>query len=120
MFAGGFYRSGPQSSRQEWVRGFEPFALGKLTLFKLAGTGEEKAAQYVLLVKGARASHPLEEQKLPPAGPTPLVVKTYPESGAKDVPPGLTELRVTFSAEMMPGSWLFVNASPGEIPKGTG
>jgi RNA polymerase sigma-70 factor (ECF subfamily) len=119
--ASGFYRPSPQSSRQDWARGFEPFALGKVTLFKLAGTGEaEKFAQYVLLVKGARASHPLEEQNLPPAGPPPVVVKTYPESGAKDVPPGPTELRVTFSKEMTPGSWSFVTATQGEYPKTTG
>ena len=35
----------------------------------------------------------------------PVVVKTIPQSGDLEVDPGLTEIRVTFSKDMMDGSW---------------
>ena len=35
----------------------------------------------------------------------PVVVKTVPEAGNKDVAPGVVEIRVTFSKEMMDNSW---------------
>jgi RNA polymerase sigma-70 factor (ECF subfamily) len=35
----------------------------------------------------------------------PVVVKTVPEAGAKDVDPGLTEIKVTFSKDMHDHSW---------------
>ena len=35
----------------------------------------------------------------------PVVVKTVPEAGRQDVAPGETEIRVTFSKEMMDKSW---------------
>ena len=35
----------------------------------------------------------------------PVVLKCVPEAGASDVDPSLTEIRVTFSKEMQPGSW---------------
>jgi hypothetical protein len=35
----------------------------------------------------------------------PVVVKTVPEAGSKDVSPGTVEIRVTFSKPMMDQSW---------------
>jgi len=35
----------------------------------------------------------------------PVVVKTVPEAGSKDVAPGVVEIRVTFSKEMTDKSW---------------
>lgn len=35
----------------------------------------------------------------------PVVVKTTPESGSKDIAPGVVEIKVTFSKEMSDGSW---------------
>jgi hypothetical protein len=35
----------------------------------------------------------------------PVVVKTVPEAGSKDVAPGEMEIRVTFSKDMMDQSW---------------
>ena len=35
----------------------------------------------------------------------PVVVKTVPEAGSKDVAPGVVEIRVTFSKEMKDKSW---------------
>jgi RNA polymerase sigma-70 factor (ECF subfamily) len=37
----------------------------------------------------------------------PVVVKTIPESGTKDVPAGITEIRITFSKDMADRSWSF-------------
>jgi len=35
----------------------------------------------------------------------PVVVKTVPEAGSKDVSPGVVEIKVTFSKDMMDKSW---------------
>ena len=35
----------------------------------------------------------------------PVVIKCVPEPGSAAVHPGMTEIRVTFSKEMQPGSW---------------
>lgn len=47
----------------------------------------------------------------------PVVVKTVPESGATDVPPGETELRVTFSKPMRNGSWSWSTAWEDSTPE---
>jgi RNA polymerase sigma-70 factor (ECF subfamily) len=50
----------------------------------------------------------------------PVVVKTVPEAGTKDVAPGVVEIRVKFSKPMMDGSWSWANAWPGSVPDGEG
>jgi len=51
----------------------------------------------------------------------PVVVKTVPESGAKDVAPGEFELRVTFSKPMADQSWswstAWQNSTPASVDK---
>ncbi|MEW6584082.1 MAG: Ig-like domain-containing protein [Nitrospirota bacterium] len=47
----------------------------------------------------------------------PVVVKTIPESGSRNVDPSLTEIRVTFSKEMMDKSWSWVQIAPENFPK---
>ncbi len=47
----------------------------------------------------------------------PVVVKTIPEAGAAEVDPKLTEIRVTFSKEMLDGSWSWAILSPESFPK---
>ena len=51
----------------------------------------------------------------------PVVVKTVPEAGTKDVAPGETEIKVTFSKEMTDQSWSWSTAwqdsTPGSIEK---
>ena len=47
----------------------------------------------------------------------PVVVKTVPESGAKDVSPGITEIKVTFSKEMADGSWSWATAWENSSPE---
>jgi hypothetical protein len=43
----------------------------------------------------------------------PVVVKTFPESGSKDVAPGEIEIKITFSKAMTDGSWSFVGPFAG-------
>lgn len=48
----------------------------------------------------------------------PVVVKTVPEAGTKDVPPGEFEIKVTFSKEMSDGSWSWSSAWENSTPDG--
>ena len=50
----------------------------------------------------------------------PVVVKTVPESGVKDVSPGEFEIKVTFSKEMSDGSWSWSTAWQDSTPKSIG
>lgn len=47
----------------------------------------------------------------------PVVVKTVPEAGTKDVPPGEYEIKVTFSKEMTDQSWSWSTAWENSDPK---
>jgi hypothetical protein len=46
----------------------------------------------------------------------PVVVTTVPASGAKDVDPSISEIRVTFSREMMDKSWSWVQIASENFP----
>jgi hypothetical protein len=48
----------------------------------------------------------------------PVVVKTFPEAGSKDVAPGMVEIKVKFSKEMMDGSWSWASAWQDSTPEG--
>jgi len=51
----------------------------------------------------------------------PVVVKTVPQSGDTEVDPGLTEMRATFSKDMMTDRmWSWVRISRESFPKTTG
>ena len=50
----------------------------------------------------------------------PVVVKTVPEAGSKNVAPGVVEIRVTFSKEMMDKMWSAANAWQGSTPANVG
>ncbi len=50
----------------------------------------------------------------------PVVVKTIPEAGTKDVAPGVVEIKVTFSKEMMDQSWSWSTAWKDSSPEGIG
>jgi hypothetical protein len=47
----------------------------------------------------------------------PVVVKTVPEAGLKDVAPGEVEIKVTFSKEMTDGSWSWSTAWKDSTPE---
>jgi serine/threonine protein kinase len=50
----------------------------------------------------------------------PVVIKTFPEAGANEVDPSLTELRVTFSSSMLDHSWSWIICDEENFPKFTG
>ncbi len=50
----------------------------------------------------------------------PVVVKTVPENGAKDVDPNLQEIKVTFSKDMHDGTWSWTQRSDDTFPEVTG
>ena len=49
----------------------------------------------------------------------PVVVKTVPMAGTKDVAAGVVEIKVTFSKEMADGSWSWSSAWKDSTPEGT-
>lgn len=51
------------------------------------------------------------------AGLPPVVVETQPVSGARDVEPGVAEIRVRFSKEMTDGSWSWTTAWQDSTPE---
>ncbi|MGO8838638.1 MAG: Ig-like domain-containing protein [Limisphaerales bacterium] len=50
----------------------------------------------------------------------PVVVKTVPEAGTKDVAPGTVEIKITFSKEMMDQSWSWSSAWKDSAPESVG
>jgi Bacterial Ig-like domain len=50
----------------------------------------------------------------------PVVVKTVPEAGTKDVSPGIVEIKVTFSKEMTDQSWNWSSAWKDSTPESIG
>ena len=46
----------------------------------------------------------------------PVVVKTVPEAGAAEVDPKLTEIKVTFSKDMLDGGWSWAKISNESFP----
>lgn len=50
----------------------------------------------------------------------PVVVKTFPEAGAKDVAPGVIEVKVTFSKPMADQSWSWSTAWQNSCPDSIG
>jgi len=50
----------------------------------------------------------------------PVVVKTVPEAGTKDVAPGETEIKVIFSKEMTDQSWSWSTAWQDSTPESIG
>jgi hypothetical protein len=50
----------------------------------------------------------------------PVVVKTVPEAGTKDVSPGEYEVRITFSKEMADQSWSWCSAWQNSDPESPG
>lgn len=47
----------------------------------------------------------------------PVVVKTIPEAGTKDVSPGVMEIKITFSKEMTDQSWSCSTAWKDSLPE---
>ncbi|HXS67260.1 MAG TPA: protein kinase [Candidatus Polarisedimenticolia bacterium] len=67
----------------------------------------------------ASSSAPSAEKVLLAEQP-PVVVETYPASGAREVAPGLVEIRVRFSKPMEDGSWSWSAAWENSAPESVG
>jgi hypothetical protein len=50
----------------------------------------------------------------------PIVVETFPTSGSRDVPPGVTEIRVRFSKPMQDDSWSWTTLADNSTPESLG
>lgn len=50
----------------------------------------------------------------------PVVVKTTPEAGTKNVAPGEVVIKITFSKEMMDQSWSWSSAWKDSVPESIG
>lgn len=82
--------------------------------FFMVDTGA-KTAEYVDAFNGHSSSAMPE---ITPGSLPPVVTKTVPESGSMDVPPGEFEVKVTFSKEMMDGSWSWCTVWDDSTPAG--
>jgi serine/threonine protein kinase len=67
------------------------------------------------LVQSTNSSAEIAAQTL--AEQPPIVVETFPVSGAREVEPGVTELRVRFSKPMADGSWSWSTAWQDSTPE---
>jgi hypothetical protein len=133
----GRYRVQSVSEASSVPGGF--FPAGPITLVRLDGEGSPFAGlpfkdrklgevmQYAVYIRGATAAHPMEASAIftPPApgspeAAAPVVIKTLPETGSRDVSAGEFDLAITFSQPMSAGSYSFVTAAEGKIPPGVG
>lgn len=81
----------------------------------------KKSKLFITLMIGALCAHPAARaQSQTIESMPPVVVKTVPESGAKDVSPGTIEIKVTFSKPMADGSWSWSTAWDGSTPEVVG
>ena len=73
-------------------------------------------------IAGSREGSSLPQAELAAklAAAPPVVMETSPKAGTTDVDPALTEIRVTFSKEMMDGSWSWSQASDETFPRTAG
>jgi hypothetical protein len=69
----------------------------------------------LLTVSFALLSSTLHGQSI--GGMPPVVVKTVPEAGVRDVAPGVTEIKVTFSKKMRDGAWSWSTAWQDSSPE---
>ena len=92
-------------------------ALGKpKTIFSVTN-GEGEIFQGFLELVGPQKTPSLDNAVPTLAEQPPVVVGTYPTSGARDVPPGETEIRVRFSKAMQDGSWSWSTAWENSTPE---
>ncbi len=79
-----------------------------------------KSLLTTLLLAAACQLHPLTCRAQDVDSVAPVVVKTTPEAGTKDVAPGEIEIKVTFSKAMMNGSWSWSSAWKDSEPEFVG
>ena len=88
---------------------------------KLATKLSTAATALSLLAIAASAEGPeAASGEITPTALPPVVVKTVPEAGSMQVPPGEFEIKVTFSKEMTDHSWSWCTVWDNSTPEGTG
>jgi RNA polymerase sigma-70 factor (ECF subfamily) len=75
-----------------------------------------KTAEYVAAFNQRSSSF----ADISPKSVPPVVVKTVPESGSTDIPPGECEIKVTFSKEMTDHSWSWCTVWDNSTPESIG
>jgi len=91
----------------------EPFA--SLYFGTKAEALDESRANWITNTSRASAETSADADEVLAEQP-PVVVETFPVSGAHDVEPGETEIRVRFSKEMADGSWSWSSAWENSTP----
>jgi hypothetical protein len=87
-----------------------------------AEADEESKAAWITNTPSAStqmASSPADDDSVLAEQP-PVVVETFPLSGARDVAPGDTEIRVRFSKDMIDGDWSWSTAWENSTPESVG
>ncbi len=90
---------------------------GEKGLLQITGFAENPRGVKIRykLIQSVNSSTPTDDQIL--TQQPPVVVETFPVSGARDVEPGETEIRVRFSKEMTDGSWSWSTAWENSTPE---
>jgi RNA polymerase sigma factor (sigma-70 family) len=68
----------------------------------------------------AKKEKPKKGRRFSVANSLPVVVSTVPKAGSTDVDPSVTEIKVTFSKDMIDGNWSWAQVSDETFPKTTG
>jgi hypothetical protein len=134
----GYYSTDKWNTYHSSENVFDSYLATDFTLFRLSGNDSPFAQkliwpmrfcdkpetgvtidyyQYMVLVKNAKATDPLEQSMIY-SGPVPTVASTVPACGDQNVDPGLKELSVTFNMEMLENCWAPCHSSK-EIYPGT-
>jgi serine/threonine protein kinase len=103
----------------------QPIAVGGSASFAVIATNSRLAYDWhfnpaTTPVEGGATLDTDDEASLRLAGQPPVVVETLPASGAQDVRPGETEIRVRFSKPMSDGAWTWSSAWKDSTPENLG
>jgi RNA polymerase sigma-70 factor (ECF subfamily) len=74
----------------------------------------------LVLLSGVRPEDAKSDDAVSLANAPPVVVKTVPESGKDGVDPAITDIKVTYSKDMMDHTWSWSTWGEGTFPQTTG
>lgn len=83
-------------------------------------TSAEKADKAAKPSSDVNKDRPKKSRKFSVANSLPVIVSSTPKAGSTDVDPSITEIKVTFSKDMIDGSWSWAQVSDETFPKTTG
>jgi tetratricopeptide (TPR) repeat protein len=105
---------------ETWAQKTVDSGQGDATAREMLQAAKEKklsGALRLLLEPHPNQSSPPETDRLTLAEQPPVVVETFPVSGAREVQPGEAEIRVRFSKPMAGGSWSWSTAWENSTPE---